>query len=74
MNEDDDGIINQVNPLFDDNAWFGSVTLEVGIQFETLESFEKAVKDCTIQEGREIKWVKNDKFRARVKCKVEECP
>jgi len=41
--------------------------------FTNLSSFKTAVKDYNIHLRKEIKWVKNDKTRARAKCKQQEC-
>jgi hypothetical protein len=43
------------------------------MEFPSLASFKQRVKDFTIHIGREIRWVKNDKVRARAKCKVVGC-
>ncbi|GAU46358.1 hypothetical protein TSUD_325000 [Trifolium subterraneum] len=70
--EDDSG--KRVYPQFNEAAKFGDVHIELGMEFGNLETFKAAVGDYTIDLGRVIKWVKNDKKRARVKCKEPECP
>ena len=60
-------------PQHDEVAGFGNVRLEVGMEFRDLKSFKKAVRDYTIEVGREIKMVKNDKERVTYKCKGEIC-
>nr|XP_029147024.1 uncharacterized protein LOC114924957 [Arachis hypogaea] len=44
------------------------------MRFATIERFKEVVKDSFIAEGRELKWIKNDKERVRAGCKDEECP
>jgi len=41
------------------------------MKFGKLEEFKQSVRDYTIQLGRDIKWVKNDKIRFMAKCKEE---
>ncbi|KAK2353380.1 alanine aminotransferase [Trifolium repens] len=43
------------------------------MEFATLAEFKKAVKDYNIHIGRQVKWIKNDKVRARAKCVFEHC-
>ena len=38
-----------------------------------LKQFKNAVKDYNISKGRVLKWVKNDKLRAKEKCAGEGC-
>jgi len=71
--EEEEGSKNPVYPQFDESAKFGYVSLELGMLFTNLSSFKTAVKDYNIHLRREIKWVKNDKNRARAKCKQQEC-
>jgi hypothetical protein len=63
----------QVFPQFDANAQFGQVHLELGMEFETLKVFKKAVREYNIYHMREIKWKKNDKVRCRAACTAENC-
>ena len=62
-----------VYPQFNENAGFDEVNLELGMEFSTLKKFKDAVKDYTIHEGKEIRWVKNDKTRAREICETDTC-
>ena len=43
------------------------------MEFTTLKQFKDVVKDYTIHKGKDIKWLKNDKDRAREICKHETC-
>ncbi|KAK2437560.1 hypothetical protein QL285_022434 [Trifolium repens] len=63
----------QIFPQFDANAQFGQVHLELGMEFETLKVFKKAVRDYNIYHMREIKWKKNYKVRCRAACTAENC-
>ncbi|KAK2356811.1 hypothetical protein QL285_094135 [Trifolium repens] len=63
----------QIFPQFDANAQFGQVHLELGMEFETLKVFKKAVREYNIYHMREIKWKKNDKVRCRAACTAENC-
>jgi hypothetical protein len=71
--DEGDGNGREVFPQFNSNAEFGQVHLELGMEFETLDIFKEAVRNFTIYHGRDIKWLKNDKERCRVKCKDESC-
>ncbi|CAJ2657271.1 unnamed protein product [Trifolium pratense] len=68
-----DGPKQPVFPRFCEVAKFGFLCLELEMLFTNLSSFKTAVKDYTIHLQREIKWVKNDKTRARAKCKQQDC-
>ncbi|KAL6556398.1 hypothetical protein OROGR_005686 [Orobanche gracilis] len=61
-------------PSFNEGVDFGEVYLEVGMEFPTLDLFKNAVKDYNISLGRQFKWIKNDKKRARSVCKEVGCP
>jgi hypothetical protein len=65
--------VRVIYPQFNAEAQFGEVRLAVEMEFVTLAEFKKAVKDYTIHVGRQIKWIKNDKIRARAKCVFEHC-
>lgn len=75
ISTDDETTANgkHVYPQFNERAKFGHISFECGMEFTTLEIFKKAVRDFTIHLGREIYWAKNDKERARAKCKGKEC-
>ncbi|XP_061353582.1 uncharacterized protein LOC133298332 [Gastrolobium bilobum] len=62
-----------VNPKFNVHEEFGHVHLEVGMEFVSLQLFKNDVKDYNIDLGRQFKWLKNDKVRARAKCSNDEC-
>ncbi|XP_025678198.2 uncharacterized protein [Arachis hypogaea] len=51
-------------PIFQGGQRFGELQLQVGMKFNTKQEFREAVKEFTIQEGRGIKFVKNDNIRA----------
>ncbi|XP_072078081.1 uncharacterized protein [Arachis hypogaea] len=42
--------------------------------FKSKAEFMQATKDYTIQWGRNILFIKNDKVRVRAVCKIEDCP
>ncbi|KAK2412396.1 hypothetical protein QL285_047593 [Trifolium repens] len=71
--DDEFDSIRQIFPQFDANAQFGQVHLELGMEFETLKVFKKAVREYNIYHMREIKWKKNDKVRCRAACTAENC-
>ena len=62
-----------VYPQFNENAGFGEVTLELGMEFSTLQKFKDAVRDYTIHQGKQIRWLKNDKTRSRAICEHDTC-
>ena len=45
----------------------------VGQQFDDKKLFKMAVDNYAVKYGKDIKWVKHDKHRMRVKCKTEYC-
>jgi hypothetical protein len=71
--EEVDGPEKPVFPQFNEAARFGFISLELGMLFTNRSSFKTTVKNYTIHLRREIKWVKNDKTRARAKCKQLDC-
>ena len=40
-----------------------------GMEFNSLDDFREAIREWTILNGREIKFVKNEGYRVRVECK-----
>ncbi|RYQ99546.1 hypothetical protein Ahy_B07g087491 isoform A [Arachis hypogaea] len=60
-------------PIFRNGARFGELQLQVGMKFNTKFEFREAVREYTIQEGRRIKFKKNDNIRCSAVCKVKEC-
>ncbi|RYQ93395.1 hypothetical protein Ahy_B09g099673 isoform B [Arachis hypogaea] len=64
---------DEVFPVFREGARFGELHLEVRIKFNTKWNFKEAVREYTIQEGRRIRFNKNDRKRLRAVCKVKEC-
>ncbi|RYR61888.1 hypothetical protein Ahy_A04g019133 [Arachis hypogaea] len=60
-------------PIFRNGARFGELQLQVGMKFNTKYVFREAVREYTIQEGRRIKFKKNDNIRCKAMCKVKEC-
>ncbi|RYR50854.1 hypothetical protein Ahy_A06g025857 [Arachis hypogaea] len=64
---------DEVFPVFREGARFGELHLEVGMKFKTKWDFKEAVREYTIQEGRRIRFNKNDRNRLRAVCKVKEC-
>ncbi|RYR65837.1 hypothetical protein Ahy_A03g011757 [Arachis hypogaea] len=60
-------------PIFRNGARFGELQLQVGMKFNTKYEFRDAVREYTIQEGRRIKFKKNDNLRCKAMCKVKEC-
>ncbi|RYR13956.1 hypothetical protein Ahy_B04g070680 isoform A [Arachis hypogaea] len=63
----------EVFPVFRQGARFGELHLEVGMKFNTKWEFKEAVREFTIQEGRRMRFRKNDGKRVRAVCKVKDC-
>ncbi|XP_072060263.1 uncharacterized protein [Arachis hypogaea] len=61
-------------PEFNDDYEHGEERFELGTRFATIERFKEVVKDSFIAEGRELRWIKNDKEIVRVGCMDDECP
>ncbi|XP_025616609.1 uncharacterized protein [Arachis hypogaea] len=73
ISSDDEGR-GEKFPEFNDEYAHGEGRFELGTRFATVDRFKEVVKDCFIAEGREVKWIKNDKERVRVGCGDKECP
>ncbi|RYR65698.1 hypothetical protein Ahy_A03g011627 [Arachis hypogaea] len=67
--EDDDAF-----PIFREETRFGELRLEVGMKFKTNMDFKEAVREYCIQEGRRVRFKKNDNVQCRTLCKGEKCP
>ena len=67
--DDEGGFEKEVFPQFNECGKFGNVHLEVGMEFSNLEIFKEAVRDYTIELGRDIKWKKNDAIITKRKTK-----
>jgi hypothetical protein len=46
---------------------------QVGTEFLSLNQFKDAMKEWALLNGRDIRYVKNDKLRCRMKCNGESC-
>ena len=68
------GTTRNVFPQFTEGAEFGQVVLELGMEFPDLITFKEAVRDYNINLGRNFRWSKNEKDRARVVCSEKGCP
>ncbi|RYR62423.1 hypothetical protein Ahy_A04g019984 [Arachis hypogaea] len=60
-------------PIFQGGQRFVELRLQVGMKFNTKQKFRDVVREFTIQEGRGIKFVKNDNIRCKAVCQVQEC-
>ncbi|RYR14859.1 hypothetical protein Ahy_B04g071557 [Arachis hypogaea] len=65
-------------PIFSQGTRFGQLMLQVGMKFNTKQEFMEAVRDFTIQEGRQIKFRRNESYRVGAVCKWKneevKCP
>ncbi|XP_015943212.1 uncharacterized protein LOC107468445 [Arachis duranensis] len=59
---------------FNDDYEHGEGRFELGTRFATIDRFKEVVKDSFIAEGRELRWIKNDKERVRMGCMDDEWP
>ncbi|RYR02730.1 hypothetical protein Ahy_B06g081541 [Arachis hypogaea] len=57
-------------PVFREGIRFGELQMEVGMKFNTKWDFKEAVREFTIQEGRRIRFRKNDNVRMRATCQT----
>jgi len=51
----------------------GKVELEVGLFFVDVDEFRRSLRDFVIQEGFEIKRIKNEKARVTAICVADGC-
>jgi len=68
-NSDSDGTKKVIFPQFNEGASFGEFVLEAGMEFASLVIFKDVVRDYSIWKGKDIRWVKDESYRARAKCK-----
>ncbi|RYR59258.1 hypothetical protein Ahy_A05g025107 [Arachis hypogaea] len=68
--DEEEPIFPQHNP----NTPYGKITLELNIEFETMEQFKAAVQKYNIQIGRQVFYLRNVKKRCRVICYDPDCP
>ncbi|XP_020967434.1 uncharacterized protein LOC110266768 [Arachis ipaensis] len=74
LNSTDDESSKHTFLEFDDDYTFGEGRFELGTRFATTDRFKEVVKDSFIAEGRELRWIKNDRERVRVGCMDDDCP
>ncbi|RYR28082.1 hypothetical protein Ahy_B01g052187 [Arachis hypogaea] len=60
---------DDVFPIFSNGGWFGELKFQVGMKFNTKQEFIDTVREFTSQEGREIKFKKNESYKVRAICK-----
>lgn len=72
--EEDNGKKRLESPQYNSDNGFGQVHFQLGMEFDTIAIFKDAVKDYTINLGREVKWIKNDLTRCKARCKVKDYP
>lgn len=65
--------VKKTFPQFNRNNGFSEVKLEVGMEFSSLAEFKSALREYSIFLGREFKWKKNDKVRAKAIYKKIAC-
>lgn len=73
ISSDDEDEDVEVYPQYSQSSGVGEQKLELGMEFGTLDEFKSALREYSILMGREFKWKKNDKQRARAKCKKAFC-
>nr|XP_025635544.1 uncharacterized protein LOC112729586 [Arachis hypogaea] len=71
---DSDEEQSEVFPQGNADAPVGQVRLEVGMEFESLEQFKRAVRKFNINLGRSIFFPRVDSTRVKVLCWDENCP
>ena len=69
----DDEDVDDVYPQYSQSSGVGELKLELRMEFGTLDEFKSTLREYNIFMGREFKWKKNDKQRARAKCKKASC-
>ncbi|RYQ92715.1 hypothetical protein Ahy_B09g098934 [Arachis hypogaea] len=65
--DEDEPVFPQHNP----NTPFGKITLELNMEFETMEHFKAAVQKYNIQIGRQVFYLRNEKKRPSKKRKKD---
>ncbi|RYQ87844.1 hypothetical protein Ahy_B09g095386 isoform A [Arachis hypogaea] len=71
---DEDTDQTPIFPQSNADAPVGQVRLEVGMEFETLSHFRKAVRKFNINIGRSIFFARCDSTRLKAICYDEDCP
>ncbi|XP_057746585.1 uncharacterized protein LOC130965839 [Arachis stenosperma] len=59
---------------FDEDTEYSEVEFKVRQLFPTIEVFKKALKDYFVYEGKDVLYIKNEKYRLRAACVAEGCP
>ncbi|KAF7823581.1 uncharacterized protein G2W53_021725 [Senna tora] len=62
-----------IYPKHDPKTPFDQVMFELGMEFTNLDTFRQAIRDYAVAGSYDLKFVKNDKLRIRVKCSGK-CP
>ncbi|KAL5193671.1 hypothetical protein HKD37_20G055854 [Glycine soja] len=73
ISSDDEDEDVEVYPQYSQSSGVGEQKLELGMEFGTQDQFKSALREYSILIGREFRWKKNDKQRARAKCKKAFC-
>ncbi|RYR26580.1 hypothetical protein Ahy_B02g060839 [Arachis hypogaea] len=68
--DEEEPVFPQHNP----NTPYRKITLELNMEFETMEQFKAAVQKYNIQIGRQVFYLRNEKKRCRVICYDPDCP
>ncbi|RYQ92698.1 hypothetical protein Ahy_B09g098913 [Arachis hypogaea] len=68
--DEEEPVFSQHNP----NTPYGKITLELNMEFETMDQFKAAVQKYNIQIGRQVFYLRNEKKRCRVICYDPDCP
>ena len=46
---------------------------KVGLEFKSIDQFKEVIKVYSLFKGRDVRYVKNDKHKCRVKCIENNC-
>ncbi|RYR66144.1 hypothetical protein Ahy_A03g012087 [Arachis hypogaea] len=68
--DEEEPVFPQHNP----NTPYGKITLELNMEFETMDHFKATVQKYNIQIERQVFYLRNEKKRCRVICYDPDCP
>ena len=71
--EDEDGNKNRGYPRFRKEQMRKDFEFTKGMEFSSINEFKDALREHCLLNGKEIRWLKNEKERARAVCRAEDC-
>ncbi|RYR69235.1 hypothetical protein Ahy_A03g015779 [Arachis hypogaea] len=68
----DDMIKKRIYPKYNEAEMSREYVFKVGLEFKSLGQFKDAIREHALLNGRDIRYIKNDKVRCRVGCREKK--